>query len=63
MKRKDYTSGYLWIMYILTIAAIVAFFTFSCAAPQRIHPADMKYNKQTINPAKSLKAIKIKKCN
>jgi hypothetical protein len=61
--KKDYTSGVLWIIYLLTIAAIVALFTVGCVSTQRVNPADMKFNKETINPAKNMKALKLRRCN
>jgi hypothetical protein len=65
MKRKDYTTGVLWIFYLAFITIIIVLLAFGCAAPQRINPADFSFKKETINPARSMKPLKInpKKCN
>jgi hypothetical protein len=60
--RKDYTSLYLWLGYLVLMALLMAVLFLSCTT-QRVNPADMKYNKETVNPVKGKKPLKLKTCN
>jgi outer membrane protein assembly factor BamE (lipoprotein component of BamABCDE complex) len=55
--KKLYTS-------LTLIAAILIAASFSgCSITTKMNPADMKYKKHTVNNHKSMKKMKLKKCN
>jgi len=46
-RKRDYTSGWLWLAYLAAVAALLIFMN-SCAPSQHIPGSDMKYSREVM---------------